>query len=131
MSMTRKFAPISGLRLAPHINFASESSLELTYSMTSLASSRLISFPPTMFTRAPEDPSMSISSRGLFIAFSIASFALCLLSDSPTPIIATPAFVITVLISAKSTLTRPGEVMSSVIPFTAFVRISSATLNAV
>ncbi len=47
------------------------------------------------------------------------------------PISETPPFAMIALMSAKSRLTSPEDVTNSVIPLTAFVRISSATLNAV
>jgi len=52
------------------------------------------------------------------------------LSDSPRPIIATPPFSMMVRTSAKSTLTRPGLVMSSVIPLTERISTRSQILNA-
>jgi hypothetical protein len=49
---------------------------------------------------------------------------LCI--DSPIPINETPPLFITARISAKSKFTNPVVVTSSVIPFTALVKISSA-----
>src|SRR2546428_147705 len=51
-------------------------------------------------------------------------------SLSPSPIIATPPPFMIVLMSLKSRFTRPGFVMTSVIPLIARIRTSSATLNA-
>ncbi len=82
-------------------------------------------------TKAPVAFEMSTSRRGFCIAFSTDSMALWALSDSPIPIKETPPSTITALISAKSRFTNPVVVTSSVIPLTAFVRISSAILKAV
>ena len=84
-----------------------------------------------MFTKAPVAFEISTSRRGFWIAFSTASNALFVLSDSPMPISETPPLDITALTSAKSRFTKPVVVTSSVIPLTAFVRISSAILKAV
>ena len=121
----------SSLILAPHIIFASSSSLDDTVSTTFLASSRVISGPPATLIKAPVAPEISTSNKGLFIAFSTDSTALFVVSLSPTPITATPPFDITVFISAKSKLTKPAFVTNSAIPFTALVNISSAILKAV
>ncbi len=94
-------------------------------------SSRLISGPPIIFTKAPDEFEISTSRRGLLIAFSTASVALFALSDSPIPIKETPPSDITAFMSAKSRFTSPEVVTNSVIPFTAFVSISSAILKAV
>src|SRR3989338_1339313 len=57
------------------------------------------------------------SINGLLIAFSTASTALFSVSDSPTPIKATPPPFMTALMSAKSRFTSPALVTSSAIPF--------------
>jgi len=116
---------------APEISFASGESCSPIFCMICLYSSRARSVPPIMFTSAPRAFFMSTSRSGLFRALSTASIARSDESDSPTPINDTPPFAITVFMSAKSRFTSPDDVTSSVIPFTAFVRISSATLNAV
>ena len=69
-------------------------------SRVAIASSSVMSAPPITFIRAPVAPVISTSSKGLLIAFSTASIALFSVSDSPTPIIATPPLPITVFISA-------------------------------
>ncbi len=84
-----------------------------------------------IFTKAPLASEISTSNKGLSIALITASWALCSVSDSPIPIKETPPLTIIVLISAKSKLTKPEVVTNSVVPFTAFVKISSAILNAV
>lgn len=116
---------------APEIILASGESCSPIFWITCLYSSSDKSVPPMTFTRAPCAFLMSTSRSGLFRALSTASIARSLESDSPMPISETPPFAITALMSAKSRLTKPDDVTSSVIPFTAFVRISSATLNAV
>ncbi len=123
---------MSGEICAPQIIFASEFSLFPTASTIDLHSSRLMSFPPIILIKAPVAFETSTSSNGLSIAFSTASVALLfVLSDSPIPISETPPSTITAFTSAKSRFTSPEVVTSSVIPFTALVRISSAILNAV
>ena len=94
-------------------------------------SSKLIFGPPVIFTKAPEASEISTSKRGFWIAFSTDSTARCSESDSPIPIKETPPFDITALTSAKSKFTKPEVVTSSVVPLTAFVKISSEILNAV
>jgi len=117
--------------LAPEISFASGESCSPIFCTTCLYSSNARSGPPIMFTSAPFAFFMSTSRSGLFRALSTASIARSDESDSPIPIRETPPFAITAFMSAKSRFTRPEDVTSSVIPLTAFVRISSATLNAV
>ena len=76
---------------------------------------------------------MSKSSKGDVNAFSAASTTLSLWSGvetSPRPIIALPLFSRMVRTSAKSRLTKPGLVMSSVIPLTALARTMSLALKA-
>jgi len=116
---------------APQMTRASSSSRSVTVSTILRASSRVMFGPPEMLMSAPFAPVMSTSKRGLWMAFSTDSIARFSESDSPTPIMATPPLPITVLISAKSKLTSPVLVTSSAMPLTAFVKISSATLNAV
>ncbi len=83
-----------------------------------------------MFIRAPLAFDMSRSNRGLFKASCTDSMALSPESDSPIPIMAIPEPFIILRMSAKSRLTRPGLVISSVIPFTALPNSSSATIKA-
>ena len=64
------------------------------------------------------------------MALLAASIALFSPEDRPVPMNATPMPFITVLTSAKSRLTRPGFVIRSETPWTAWRRTSSATLNA-
>ena len=116
---------------APEISFASGESCSPIFCMICLYSSRARSVPPMTLTSAPCAFLMSTSRSGLFRALSTASIARSDESDSPMPIRDTPPFAMTALMSAKSRFTKPDDVTSSVIPLTAFVRISSATLNAV
>ena len=116
---------------APEISFASGDSCSPIFWTTCLYSSNDKSVPPITFTSAPDAFLMSTSRSGLFSALSTASDARSFESDSPIPIRDTPPFAMIALMSAKSRFTRPEDVTSSVIPLTALVRISSATLNAV
>ena len=70
------------------------------------------------------------SSNGLLIARSAASRARSSPLAVPVPIIAAPISDITVRTSAKSTLTKPGRMMRSAIPWTAPSSTSFASLNA-
>ena len=116
---------------APDISFASGDNCSPIFWTTCLYSSNDKSVPPITLTNAPCAFLMSTSSSGLFNALSTASIARSFESDSPIPISDTPPFAIIALMSAKSRFTSPDDVTNSVIPFTAFVRISSATLKAV
>ena len=89
-----------------------------------------MSGPPITLIKAAVAPVISTSSSGERSAFLMESVALSSESDSPTPIMAIPPCSITVLTSAKSRLTNPGRVISSVIPLTARIKTSSETLNA-
>jgi len=133
VTMTITFIDFSRSLLicAPEINFASGESCSPTFWTTCLYSSSDRSVPPITFTNAPLAFFMSTSRSGLFSALSIASAARSLESDSPIPIRDTPPFAMIALMSAKSRFTNPEDVTSSVIPLTAFVSISSATLKAV
>ena len=94
-------------------------------------SSKVMSFPPVIFITHPLAPSiLAASSKGLFIAACAASNALDLPEPIPIPRRAVPASVMTDLISAKSTLTNPGQVIMSLIPLTPILKTSSAFLNA-
>ena len=70
------------------------------------------------------------SSSGLEIAASAASMARSSPSASPVPIIALPISVITVRMSAKSRLIRPGITIRSVTPRTPECSTSSAMAKA-
>ena len=65
------------------------------------------------------------------MALLTASIARFCESASPMPINETPPSTIIAFMSAKSKLTNPDLVTSSVVPLTAFVKISSAILKAV
>ena len=94
-------------------------------------SSRVMSRPPLMLITQPLAPSMrAASSRGLLMAVCAASTALDRPEPTPIPNRAVPASVMTERMSAKSTLTKPGRVMMSLIPFTPIRRTSSALRNA-
>ena len=91
-----------------------------------------MSLPPVTLTRTPLASLTSTSSSGDSIASVRASTARSspTASDSPSPIIATPAPCIIVLMSLKSRFTRPGLVMTSARPFIARTSTSSANRNA-
>lgn len=113
----------------PHIMFASgANSSDMTCTIFS-ASCSVRSELPEMFISAPLALDMSRSSSGLCSAAFTDSSARSPESDSPIPIIAIPEPFIMLLMSAKSRLTSPFLVISSVIPFTARPSISSATVN--
>src|SRR5437016_2196689 len=130
ISMTRSRCSRLGSTAAPQMMRAFRAIRPWTISATFSASATLMSFPPVTFTRAPVAPLISTSMRGELIASSIDSSARLSVSDSPSPIIATPPPFMIVLMSLKSKLTRPGFVMTSVIPLIARMSTSSATLNA-
>src|SRR5436309_4662778 len=130
MSMTRSLCSRLGSTAAPQMIRAFGAIRPWTISATFSASATLMSFPPVTFTRAPVAALMSTSIRGELIASSIASSARLSRSDSPRPIIATPPPFMIVLMSLKSRFTRPGFVMTSVIPLMPRISTSSATLNA-
>jgi len=90
-----------------------------------------ISSPAVTLTRIPRAPDRLISSsNGLAMAASAASRARSSPEAMPLPIMAIPISDITVRTSAKSTLIRPGRVISSAIPCTAPSSTSLAALNA-
>src|SRR5436309_10494442 len=130
MSMTRSLCSRLGSTAAPQMMRAFAAMRPWTISDTFSASATLMSFPPVTLTRAPVAWLMSTSIRGELIASSIASSERLSRSDSPRPIIATPPPFMIVLMSLKSRFTRPGFVMTSVIPLMPRISTSSATLNA-
>ena len=77
-----------------------------------------------------EAPSIVVSRSGLDPACFTASSAFSSPFALPIPICAMPLSVITVWTSAKSRLIRPGTLIRSVIPCTAWRRTSSAFFNA-
>ena len=83
-----------------------------------------------MPNKIPLAPSMDISSKGEFIACVAATEALSFPLALPMPITEAPASLIIAFTSAKSTFTIPGEIISSVIPKTAFFKTSSIASNA-
>ena len=97
----------------------------------SSTSNKVISFPPVILISKPFAPFKEYSSiKGLEIAASAASIALFSPSASPIPIMAFPIPLITVSMSAKSKLIRPGLTIKSVIPLTPCIKTLSAILNA-
>ncbi len=115
----------------PTTTVASSSAKSRTVLPTSSNSPMDRLMPAVMLTRMPLAPARSISSsKGLLMAASAASRARCSPLALPVPIIACPISAMTVLMSAKSTLMRPGQVMSSAIPWVAFRSTSLAALKA-
>ncbi len=102
---------------------------EMTWA-ASLISNRPRSEPPAMESRTPCAPSMLASSSGELTAISAAATARSSARAEPMPIRAEPAFDMTALTSAKSTLIRPGVVIRSVMPDTPWSRTWSACLKA-
>ena len=97
----------------------------------SSTSNKVMSLPPVILINSPLAPLREYSSiSGLATAASAASTALFSPSASPIPIIALPMPLITVSISAKSKLIRPGLTIKSVIPFTPCIKTLSAILKA-
>ena len=94
-------------------------------------SSRVMSRPPLMLITQPRAPSIRAdSSSGLVMAAWAASVARDRPEPTPMPSRAVPASAITERTSAKSTFTRPGLVMMSVMPFTPIRSTSSAARKA-
>ena len=84
-----------------------------------------------IFTKTPRAPErFKSSSNGLDTACSAATRARSMPEANAEPIIATPISDITVLTSAKSTFTNPGQLMTSAIPATAPYKTLFAALNA-
>mmetsp|Transcript_15518 Transcript_15518/g.24120 ORF Transcript_15518/g.24120 Transcript_15518/m.24120 type:complete len:225 (-) Transcript_15518:581-1255(-) len=88
-----------------------------------------MSDPPLILKTMPVALSIGESNNGLEMAALAASSALVLPVPVPIPIRAVPALCITLRTSAKSTLTRPGLTIISLIPTTPCLKISSATAN--
>src|SRR5918993_256650 len=113
ITVTLTLSPLFSSITAPKIRFASWCAALWTISAASLTSKSPRSGPPVIFSMIPVAPSMLASSSGLEIAVFAASVPLVSLLDS-----------------AKPKFMRPGTVIRSVIPWTPFLRMSSAILNA-
>src|SRR5229473_1238397 len=100
--------------------------------ITSLVSRSLrLDLLAVMFTTTPRAPDrLTPSSRGQATACSAAMRARSTPEAAAEPIIAMPCSAITVRTSWKSTLMRPGTLMISEIPATAFFSTLSAAENA-
>src|SRR5579862_9376918 len=115
----------------PTTTVASSDANCLTIWPTSWNSPMDRSMPAVTFTRMPWAPARLISSkRGDETAASAASRARPSPEAAPEPIMAIPVSAITVRTSAKSTLIRPGRVISSAMPCTAPCNTWLADLNA-
>ena len=86
--------------------------------------------PPAMENSTREAPAMDASSRLEFVACCAASSARFSPLAMPMPIMAVPASFLTVRMSAKSRLMRPGMVMRSVTPWMPWRNVSSAMRKA-
>src|SRR5215208_2963939 len=130
ITVTLTLSPLFSSITAPKIRFASWCAALWTISAASVTSKSPRSGPPVIFSMIPVAPSMLASSSGLEIAVFAAAVPLVSLLDSPMPMRAEPESCMIVRTSAKSRLMRPGTVMRSVIPWTPFLRMSSAIMNA-
>ncbi len=93
-------------------------------------SNNVRSGPPVIFINTPLAPwIVASSSKGDEIACWVASIARFSPDARPAPIKAMPIPCIIDLTSAKSRLIKPGTVIKSLIPWTACLKTSSATLN--
>ena len=118
-------------KVEPKIILASGSTSSRMRLAASSTSNNVMSMPPVMLMRTPRAPFIDTSSsKGFEIAASAASMARRSPSASPVPIIALPISAITVRMSAKSRLIRPGITIMSVTPRTPECRTSSAILKA-
>jgi len=102
---------------------------ETIFEASSVATSDKLS-PPVILSKTFSAPSIETSSNGEEIACFVASAAAFSPVAVPIPIKADPWFCITVLTSAKSRLTIPGEVIKSEMPCTPWRKTLSASLNA-
>mmetsp|Transcript_20021 Transcript_20021/g.28495 ORF Transcript_20021/g.28495 Transcript_20021/m.28495 type:complete len:225 (+) Transcript_20021:375-1049(+) len=86
-----------------------------------------MSGPPLMLNTMPVALLIGASNNGLEMAAAAASSARFFPDAVPMPMRAVPALDMTLLTSAKSTLTKPGFIIISDIPTTPCLKISSAT----
>src|ERR1700691_824037 len=130
-TVTRIWFAMSGSMTVPTTTVASSDANCLMTLPTSWNSPIDRSIPAVTFTRMPWAPErLMSSSSGLEIAASAASRARSSPAALPDPIIAIPVSDMTVRTSAKSTLIKPGRVISSAIPCTAPCSTVLAALNA-
>ena len=130
-TVIRTAPSMRGSTTAPKMTFASAESVRSRIkSIATFSSDIFKSRPAVMFANTLRAPLMSVSRSGELTAIFAASSARFSPSANPMPISAVPAFDMTALTSAKSTLIRPGMVMMSEIPATPCRRTSSASLNA-
>ena len=90
--------------------------MSVTTSEIVLISCNVMSGPPEILKTIPVALSMEFSTNGADMAATAASSALFLPEETPTPNMAVPESFMTVLTSAKSTLTKPETVIMSEIP---------------
>src|SRR6185295_2901718 len=130
-TVTRNSPSSVGSITVPTTTVASSAANCLTVLPTSSNSPIDRSRPAVTLTRMPCAPARLMSSRsGDDTAISAATRARCSPVPMPEPIIASPVSDITVRTSAKSTLMRPGRVISSAMPCTAPCSTSLARLKA-
>ena len=116
---TRITPSIVSSNVEPKMMLAPSSTSSRTRLAASSTSNRVMSRPPVMLINRPWAPFIDTSSKsGLAIAASDASIARRSPDASPVPIIALPISPITVRMSAKSRLMRPGITIRSVTPRT-------------
>ena len=96
---------------------AFSSAHDSTVRAASSTSVRVRSEAPAMENSTREAPAMELSSSLELMACCAASSARVSPEAMPMPIMAEPAFFMTVRMSAKSRLMRPGMVMRSVTPW--------------
>ncbi len=99
-------------------------------SAASLTSYIVRSALPEIVNKTPVAPLIESSSNGLSIAARAASLARSSPLALPIPIKAEPACLMIALTSAKSTLTKPGTVITSEIPCTPCFKTSSTMAKA-
>ena len=128
---TRSWPSNAASRAEPKMIFASASTSSPILFAASSTSNSVMSGPPVILIRTPRAPFMETSSNsGFDMAASAARRARSSPSASPVPIMAFPISHITLRISAKSRLIRPGTTIRSVTPRTPECNTSSAMANA-
>ena len=115
--VTRRRSSIASSITVPTITIASSAVNSLIVFITSWYSFILSPDDAVMLTSTPRAPArFTSSSSGLFTACCAATRARSAPPAIAEPIIAIPTSLITVRTSAKSTLTRPGLLITSAIP---------------
>ena len=129
MTVMRILFVIFSSMTAPKIRFTSGCAVSRMMAAAWLISYSVMSGPPVTLNRMPRAPSMVTSSNRLDRACVAASRARSSPEPSPTAISAAPPIDMMVFTSAKSRLIRPGTVISSLMPWMPWRRMSSAMRN--